>query len=474
MPLRRTLPLSCAAAVLLTACISVTEPYAPPQRANPDNAAFSLDAALSPAPQEPAHDWWGAFGDPALEALVETAFASNLDLDVARANLRAARVALGLQLTAQRPTGSLTADGDYGQPALAGGPVQVDVDPQSVITLGGSTLWEIDLFGRLDALEAAALADVKTQDWTRRDIQAALAANVARAWLDLRTAEDALALTRANIAIQDDTLRLTQIRLEEGFATRLETSLAASQLRTTRALVPPLQADRTAALNRLSRLTAQTVETIETLIDDTAAYGLPDELPGELPLGDVAGLIRRRADIRAAEQAYAAAFYRTEATRTDFFPRLSLNGRFSVVGTSVGNLTGPNSFGFGMGPQLIWEGLDRPRVQARLDAADATTEAALATYQIAILDALEETQTQFSAFSRQRERLALLGEAETDVDVAVQLSRIRYEEGEDDFLTVLDAEARLLEVSRSTLDARRAIYTSAISVYQALGAGWAG
>ncbi|MEL6686356.1 MAG: TolC family protein, partial [Pseudomonadota bacterium] len=173
-----------------------------------------------------------------------------------------------------------------------------------------------------------------------------------------------------------------------------------------------------------------------------------------------------------AEQAYAAAFARMNVAYTDYFPRLILNGQASLVGTSLGNITGPNSFGFGVGPQLIWEGIDRPAVTARLATAQADTDRALATYQLTILNALEETQSQFAAFSNQSETLSILALAEADVREAVELSRIRYQEGEDDFLAVLDTEARLLEISNAALNARTAIFASMISVYQALGAGW--
>ncbi|MEM7728692.1 MAG: TolC family protein [Pseudomonadota bacterium] len=460
--------LTLASGLLLCACATTRAPYVPPQTPVADRA-FTVDAGVAPRPDAPAHDWWRTLGDDALEAMVGRAFENNPGLRGALARVRAARAARTLQATASRPTGALSANIDYGQPALGGGPIQVDVDPQMVIGLGGSALWELDLFGRLDALERAAEADLSARIWDRRDAQALLAAEVARAWLDLRTAESALALTEENLRIQSGLVDLTQIRFEEGFATQLDQALATSQLRTTRALQPPLRADREAALNRLATLTALPVADVAETV---GAGWLPNALPDTLPLGDVSGLLRRRADVRAAERTIAAAFARADAVHSDFFPRVSLVGDTALVGTSLDRLTGPNAFGFGVGPSLSWEGLDRPRVQARLDAAEAETDLAVALYEEAVLLALEETQSQFVRFARQNERLAELARAAQDTRTAVTLSRIRYEEGEDDLLVVLDAESRLLQVDQARLDARRASLAAAINVYQALGAGW--
>lgn len=287
--------------VWLSACASVGTPYEPPTPVETEQgAAFITPVSLSPLEDEPAHDWWRGLGDPALETLVEQAFEANLNLKIADANIRASRASVTLQGIARRPTGSLNAQIDYGQPALAGGPVQVDVDPQTVISAGGSALWEPDLFGRLAQLDQAVLSDLETQLWTRRDVQAVLAADVARAWLEVRAAEDALSLTQDNLEIQRDTLDLTQLRFDEGFATQQDTSLASSQLRTTSALVPPLRANRIAALNRLATLTSLSVSEVEAQLEASGQLGLPRDLPTSLPLDDIESLLKRRADIRSA------------------------------------------------------------------------------------------------------------------------------------------------------------------------------
>jgi multidrug efflux system outer membrane protein len=459
----------CGAALFLVGCATTRAPYSPPTDVETKQVAFQIAANIDPLADDPAHDWWKALGDPALISLIEYGLSENNDLQAAKARIQIARAARALQQTTRRPTGSLSGSVDLSQPALGGGPIQVDVDPQTVLSLGGTAIWEIDLFGRLEALDQAAEADLVAREWDRRGVQTLIAAEIARAWLDLRAAESGLALTDDNLRIQEGLLDLTEIRLEEGFATRLDRALASSQVNTTRALVPPLKAERNAALNRLATLTAQPISAVEAIV---GKGGLPEQLPDTLPLGDIEGLLKRRPDIRAAERTVASAFARADAVYADFFPRLELVGSTTLVGTSIDRLTGSNAFGFGIGPQLVWDGLDRERVQARLDGATAETDAAQAIYEGRVLTALEETQTQFSNFASQIESLAELAEASEEARTAVELSRIRYEEGEDDFLIVLDAEGRLLDIVRSRLEARRASLAAAINVYQALGAGW--
>lgn len=458
------------ATLLLGACATGGDDYSAPDSSNLAGERFVLDAKIAPLPDEPAHDWWQSFNDPALEQLVGAGFAANRDLREASANVARARAALGLQRTERRPTGEVTADADYAEQAPARGRAVGSSGPDTSISLGLAARWELDLFGRLARLTEAAAADLEASRWDRRDVQAVIVADIATAYLEVRSAEAGIAITERNTEVQRETLALTEVRFDEGAAARIDVARASAQLRSTEARIAPFRADRSDALNRLATLTGLRVNEVEAITGPPRPQVL--QTPDQLPLSDVSGLLQRRADIRRAEQELAAFTARAGAQRADYFPTITLLGSVSSVATEVGDLGGSDSIGFGIGPRLAWSGFDWRRTGALVAIADAETEAALARYERTVLEALEETQSAFARFSRARERLALLDVAVRDSRQAAALARLRYEEGADDFLSVLDAEARLLVTESDRLDAQRGLAQSVIDVYRGLGAGW--
>ncbi|MGB3456083.1 MAG: hypothetical protein WBA35_06955, partial [Litorimonas sp.] len=129
-------------ALALAACTTVGEDYVPPDPLQTVPAAYALDAGLEPLAADPAQDWWTAFGDAGLDALVEAGLSANRTVREAAANLSRARSVLGLQRTNERPTGEVTGVADFGRPALAGGRAFGPADPETFVNVGVSAQWE--------------------------------------------------------------------------------------------------------------------------------------------------------------------------------------------------------------------------------------------------------------------------------------------------------------------------------------------
>jgi multidrug efflux system outer membrane protein len=195
-------------------------------------------------------------------------------------------------------------------------------------------------------------------------------------------------------------------------------------------------------------------------------------LPTLVALGRPDDLLRRRPDIRLTERNLAAATARVGVATADLFPRVTLFGSVALQAGSFLDFGKGGSDTFAVGPSVFWAAFDLGRVRARIRAADARTEAALAQYEQRVLLALEETENALVDFTRQQVRRDLLRASAQASEKAQNLARQRYQFGVTDFLTVLDAERTLLEAQDRLADSETLTATALVAVYKALGGGW--
>lgn len=460
-----------ASSLVIAACTTVG-----PDHQAPDARAFTAnpiggDARAASTADEPAADWWRALNDPTLDAFVERAFAENRDLRVAVANVEAARALLNLERVNLRPTGE--ADASYQRRRLAGAAFGIDGAPfedTDFFRLGAGASWELDFFGRVRRLTEAARADAEAADYLRRDAESLVAAETARAYVDYRGAELRLAVASRNLEVQRKTLALTRTRLEEGIGSRLDVDRAAAQAKSTEASIAPIEAEQAAAANRLATLLGSNASSVIAELKATPRP-LP-ATPAALAVGDVASLLVRRADVRAAERALAAETARIGVAKAEYFPRVSLVGAVSASAQTLAGAGSDGALGYGVGPTLSWAGFDIPRVRAGVKVAGARAEAALAAYEQSVLEAIEDTQSNLSRYGRGLARYEALVAATKHATDAADLARERFTEGADDFIDVLDAEGRQLAAEAALADAQTAVTADYIAVYRALGAGW--
>jgi multidrug efflux system outer membrane protein len=333
--------------------------------------------------------------------------------------------------------------------------------------LGLTTAWEIDLFGRVRRGAEAAQADAQVAEANLRDAQVLVAAEVARTYLELRGAQKRLAVARANRDSQSETLELTRVRLELGRGDELDVASAAARLAATEASIPPLAAAERAAAHRLAVLAGLPPGALDA---ELGPRDMPPRLT-TLAVGSPESLLRRRPDIRAAERSLAAATARIGVAQAELFPRMSLSG---FVGFITGDASEPGESAaraWSATPVLSWTGFDGG-VRARIVAAEARAEAALATYERTVLHALEETENALVAYARRRERLAAVVAETAASRRAAELARIQYREGAVDFLRLLDAERAVLAAEDAVATAEADLNTAVVLIYKALGGGW--
>lgn len=446
------------AAIVLAGCAT-----APPNLSMPDvpvqgaylneTAGASLDV-----------DWWKRFEDPTLTALIEQSLSANRSLEQAAANVRVAEaLASGARLDRSYAASS-SLDGEIGRTARPDQDVEVSVQG------GLAASWEFDAFGRIEAQIAAAEFDVEAARQARRDLAVIVASETALNYMRLRGAQRRLAVARQNAETQAEGLHLLQTLFENGRATRLDLERAEAQYRTTLASVPRFEATVHSSRNALAALTGQAANAPSGILGDlVASVGDIPEHRGAIMAGSVEDLVRRRPDIRAAEAAIARQLALGDAARADLFPTITINANVLALFDDTNNIGDVDSFGFGIGPSIRWAGPDLRRVRANIDVSDARTEAVIAQYEQTVLNALSEVETALSDYANELKRRDDLQSAAASARRALDLARLRFEEGLDDYLDVLDAQRTLLTAEDQLAESRFQSSSLAVGAYRALG-----
>jgi multidrug efflux system outer membrane protein len=334
---------------------------------------------------------------------------------------------------------------------------------------GFDGLWELDLFGRVRRSVEAARGDAGAAAATLQDARVSVIAEVARDYFILRGLQDQLALTQRNADNQFSSLKLTRNRLEAGRGNELDTSRAEAQWQTTLASIPSLQATIATTCYRLSVLTGRQPTTLSAGLATLAPM---PALPPLNAIGSPEALLRRRPDVRVAERRLAASTARVGVAMGDLFPKVTLVGDVGYFAPTFGDFGQSEARSFSVGPSISWAAFDLGRVRARISSSKALTDAALASYESAVLGALEDTEGALISYGRSQSRRDALKIAAAASDRAADLARKRFEGGLIDFLEVLDAERTALSAELLLSQSRTDAATSLIAVYKALGAGW--
>jgi outer membrane protein, multidrug efflux system len=442
--------------------------YVKPATPVPTQFVGATEGAYSAEEAQAA--FWTQFGDATLDRLIGDALAANHDLRIALAHLVEARAERHEAQFDFAPT--VTASGGYTKqqfPAVSSGfgaPLT-----ERFYDAGFDAFWELDFFGRVRRNVEAQSAQVQGAEAGLRDAQVSVTAEVARTYFELRGEQARFAVTWRNVENQRATLELTQARLEAGRGTELDTARAQAQLSATLTSIGPLEAAIARSIHRLSVLTGREPSALRDLLAP------PRELP-ELPqisaVGDPAGLLRRRPDIRVAERQLAASTALVGVAIADLFPKVTFTGNFSYAAGEPAQLGTSASRGYLIAPGISWAAFDLGRVRARVAGSRARADGALATYEQSVLRALEETENALITHARTRDSLSDAAAAAAASQTAARIARTRYEGGLVDFLDVLDAERTQLADEDRLAQSRADAATSLVAVYKALGGGWQG
>ncbi len=437
----------------------------------PVETQAALDASAAPAftPDEPRGDWWRLYDDPRLDALVAEALEANTDLRVAAANLARSRALLRETRAGQSIDTTLSASGNYGRESGAAQGLDSALPEGEIYDAGLDIGYQVDLFGRIRRAVEAGRADVEAVQATYDLTRITVVAETVRAYADACNTGRQLAVARRSADVQEQTFDLTRRLFEGGRATALETSQAGALLDQTRADIPTLEGARQIALYRLAVLTGRPPAEYPR---DLAACEGSLQLDTPIPVGDGAGLLSRRPDVRAAERRLAAATARIGVATAELYPTISIGGSIGTTAGSIDDLGSDSALRFGIGPLISWSFPNMAVARARIAAAEATQQGALAEFDGTWLTALQDTESALTRYARGLERADALRSATGQSREAARIVRLRYEAGREAFQVVLDAERQLALAEAALAQSDAQLSSDLITLFLALGGGW--
>ena len=468
-----------AGSILLAAGCAVGPNYQTPDLAAPAGWKEAQQKGVDTRAAELAQ-WWSAFNDSLLDSLVERAVRSNLDLRLAEARIREARATRVVTAAGAWPTvdvsGSYTrnraSENAIGAPAQgavvapSGGGANLD---QNLYRSGFDANWEIDVFGGVRRSIEAADATIDATMEDRRDVLVTLLGEVAKNYIDLRGFQRQLAVARANLKTQQDTLELTQVRFQAGLASDLDVAQQEAQVNTTASQIPTLESSLKQAAYGLDVLLGLQPGVLwNELAKEAEIPGLPPEVLVGLP----SDLLRRRPDIRRAERQLAAATAQVGAATADLFPKFFLTGVAGLQSVSASDWINGGSRFWSIGPRITWPVFDAGRIRANIEIRNAQQEQALTQYEKSVLTALSDVETALVNYANEQVRYRSLTDAVAANRRAVTMANELYIRGLNDFLNVLDTQRSLYVTESALTQSQATMATNLVALYKALGGGW--
>ena len=469
--MRRLLVLMLIAA--LAACGAIAPSPSVPADAAVNRASASgpfLGASAPSFAQEAVPgDWWHLYDDPRLDALVKEALVANTDLRVAAANLAKAEAGLAYADAGREPSTSVYAAPSYGRRSA-----EEDLHPgkpfpnKFVYGTGVSVSYQVDLFGQIARSIDAARDDVGAAIAARDATRVTVVAETTRAYIDACASGREIGVAQRLLELQAKSTALTRVLVENGRAGSLDTKRSSVQEEQVRATLPQLETQHRLAVYRLAVLTGRTPADFPR---DVAACAQEPRLSAPIPVGDGAGLLRRRPDVRRAEFEVDAAGARIGVVTADLYPKVSLGASVASVGALQRGFS-DDTFKFSLGPLISWEFPDRSRTKARIRAADADHDAALARFDGTVLGALKETESALEVVSEDVRRREILEAARTKAADAARDTERLFTLGRQGYLPVLDANRTLISIEQSVAAADSKLASDQVTLFLALGGGW--
>jgi len=465
---KQNLPAALLFLVLMMSGCMVGPDYTLPETGVSSSFSAEDEGMFSTAATEV--EWWRNLQDETLNELIRRSIDNNHDLRIAQANVNAARAFLREVEYEQYPivTSGAGITREEASEARSQGAPGFD-RTNTFYDAGLDAVWELDFFGRVKRSVEALSADYEAAAANQRNVYVTVTAEVARTYLELRGAQYRLRVAEENAENQRGTYDMTRSITEGGMGTNLDVVRAQAQLESTLASIPVLETEIMRTIHRLGVLVGEEPHALRARL--TGPKQLP-VFPELVNIGQPVELLRRRPDIQNAERNLAATTARIGVATADLFPRVSLSGSVGYLATSFTDLGTSDFRTTSFGPFLTWPAFDLGRVRARIRAADASAEGLLAAYEQTVLIALEETENALVRFARTRQRQGHLQIAAQVTAEAVELARLRYSNGVDSFLNVLDAERQLLELQDQLAQSETDTGLALIALYKALGGGW--
>jgi NodT family efflux transporter outer membrane factor (OMF) lipoprotein len=448
-----------------------------PESQVPDAWSNADDPRIQSTREEHAN-WWQAFNDPALNALIEKAYQSNIGLQIAGLRVYEARAALG------RVEGLLYPQSQSIHAGISQIKLSRNADPISNLPdvvaegtddsftnygVGIDAFWELDFWGRyrrgIEAADANLAGSIANYD----DMLVTLTGEVASSYVILRTLETRLAIAEKNVEVQKRSLQIADVRFRNGLTTELDVQQAKALLYNTESLIPFLEAGIVKTKHAISLLLGEPPGQLSEILGKSQFIPVG---PASIAVGVPGELLRRRPDVRRAEMMAAAQSGAIGVAKADLYPAFRLIGSVGYVADSTGDIFNSDSFtgvgGFG----IMWKFLNYGRLKNTVRIQDARFQQLVAAYQLTVLAAAREVDDALVSFLSAQEEARFKADSAAAAERAVELALILYRDGVTDYTTVLDTQRIQLLQQDALIAVKGKVGLQLIAAYKALGGGW--
>lgn len=449
-----------------------------PDFRHPDikTASSWLDGQPHKSRSHEYRSWWEVFNDPALTRLIQRAYRQNLNVEMAAVRILEARAELGIAKGLLFPqVNQFRADGLYEQLSQQSPYYQGYSDYSfPYFQTGFDTAWEIDIWGRFrrGIESSAAQLAVKALDYD--DVLVSLTAEVASAYVQIRSLQQRLALAKGNANLQKRSFEIADSQFRNGLSTELDMKQANALMQQTLAEIANLEIGLRQSTNALCLLLGMQPNHLTQELGTSTTIPSPQKA---INPGIPADMLRRRPDIRREEFKAAEQSARIGIAKSDLLPRLSLagsvffaSGSFDAV-DAMNNLS-PSGLAGKIGPTITWPILQFGRLKNNVRAQDAKYQALLIGYHQAVLNALREVEDAMIAFTKSQERVIKLTEGVNASQRAVDLALMQYRNGMEDYTRVLNSETLLVQQQDKLTASKGDVARNLVAIYKALGGGW--
>jgi NodT family efflux transporter outer membrane factor (OMF) lipoprotein len=413
--------------------------------------------------------WWTVYNDARLNELEQELALSNFELKVAESRFQQARSLIAMNRAAQAPTVSVSPSIDnirysanrpyFSQSMVNGG--------TGAFTLPFDLSYEVDLWGRIHKMVAAARDQAQASAADVADVRLILEAELAFDYFDLRSADAEAKLWKQLVDDRTQTMTIEQDLFDGGVVSQNELSVAKEDLNTSRVKLKEIAIRRTQDEHAIAVLTGK----------EPAQFSLPanvdfqNRIP-EFSVGVPSVLLERRPDIAAQQRLVAAANEQIGIARTAYYPSFTLSAEAGLQGTSLWSwMNWPSRF-WAIGGQLTQTLFDGGRRKANTALAQEQHDGAVANYRQTVLRAFGEVEDQLSTLQALNAELEQQSAATQEAEQRFSLVSARYEGGISSQQNVLNSHLQVYSDQLSLVDLKRRRLQASVVLIKAAGGGW--
>lgn len=459
---RRAGLLALCAVLALGACANLGKPASPA----PMDARAMPPAWSEAGPADAAalsRDWWRGFGSAELSGLIDAALNASPDMAIAAEHVRQAEAQVRIAGASLFPALNFGASTGRNESRPPGGVWSGENSSNGSL----SASYEIDLWGRISSGVRAADASLRASRFDAETVRLTLVAGVAGGYFQVLSLRGRMAIARENLVAAQRVFKVVDARVRYGANSQLDLARQEAVVLGVQASIPPLELQERQTLYALAILAGRPPEGFDIAGADLSAFSVPGVAPG-LP----ADLLTRRPDVASAEAQLAAANANVAAARAALLPSISLSGSAGLASTVLVNFLHAPTAAWALGASLLQPIFDGGRLRAQVALAASHERELVETYRKAIYAGLSDVEGALAAGSRNAEQEGLQAAIAEQARIALRLAEVRYRQGADDLLVVLDAQRTLFQAEDQLAQLRLSRLQASIGLFKALGGGW--